>query len=123
MKKVIVIALFILGIFNAPVFGMIQEIILSELYSIMPLDDAKEETLGERPNPNRFHAFIDSNHLFVSADTDAPAYVEVVNEETGEVMVEEEFLDETETTINQAGSYVVQIYSSNIVMQGEFEVE
>lgn len=123
MKKVIVIALFILGIFNAPVFGMIQEIILSELYSIMPLDDAKEETLGERPNPNRFHAFIDSNHLSVSADTDAPAYVEVVNEETGEVVVEEEFLDETETTINQAGSYVVQIYSSDIVMQGEFEVE
>ena len=123
MKRIFIVALFVLGISNVSMFGMVQEITLSELYSIMPLDDAKEETLGERPNPNRFHAFIDSNHLSVSADTDAPAYVEVVNEETGEVVVEEEFLDETETTINQAGSYVVQIYSSNIVMQGEFEVE
>ena len=123
MKKVIVIALFILGIFNAPVFGMIQEIILSELYSIMPLDDAKEETLGERPDPNRFHAFIDGNHLSVSADTEVPAYVEVINEETGEVVVEEEFFNETEATINQAGSYIVQIYSANTVVTGEFEVE
>lgn len=123
MKKVIVIALFILSIFNAPVFGMSQEIILSELYSIMPLDDAKEETLGERPNPTRFHASIDGNHLSVGADTDAPAYVEVINQETGEVVVEEEFLNETEATINQTGSYVVQIYSANTVVTGEFEVE
>ena len=102
MKRIFIVALFVLGMCNVSVFGMVQEITLSELYSIMPLDDAKEETLGERPNPNRFHASIDGNHLSVGADTDAPAYVEV---------------------INQAGSYVVQIYSSNIVMQGEFEVE
>ena len=123
MKKVIVIALFILGIFNAPVFGMIQEIILSELYSIMPLDDAKEETLGERPDPNRFHASIDGNQLSVGADTDMPAYVEVIDEETGEVVVEEEFVDETEISIEDAGLYTVQIYSGNTVMTGEFEVE
>ena len=95
MKKVLVIALCVLSMYNAPVFGMVQEITLSELYSIMPLDDAKEETLGERPDPNRFHAFIDGNHLSVSADTEVPAYVEVINEETGEVVVEEEFFNET----------------------------
>ena len=123
MKRIFIVALFVLGMCNVSVFGMVQEITLSELYSIMPLDDAKEETLGERPNPNRFHAFIDGNHLSVGANTNAPAYVEVVNEETGEVVVEEEFLAETETTINQAGSYVVQIYSANTVVTGEFEVE
>lgn len=123
MKKVLVIALCVLSMYNAPVFGMVQEITLSELYSIMPLDDAKEETLGERPDPNRFHAFIDGNHLSVSADTEVPAYVEVINEETGEVVVEEEFFNETEATINQAGSYIVQIYSANTVVTGEFEVE
>ncbi|MBR6550454.1 MAG: DUF3244 domain-containing protein [Paludibacteraceae bacterium] len=123
MKKVIVIALFILGIFNAPVFGMSQEIILSELYSIVPLDDAKDEGGCVRPNPTRFHASIDGNHLSVGADTGAPAYVEVINQETGEVVVEEEFLNETEATITQAGSYVVQIYSANTVVTGEFEVE
>ena len=123
MKRIFIVALFVLGISNVSMFGMVQEITLSELYSIMPLDDAKEETLGERPDPNRFHAFIDGNHLSVSADTEVPAYVEVINEETGEVVVEEEFFNETEATINQAGSYIVQIYSANTVVTGEFEVE
>ena len=123
MRKIFICALFILGICNASAFAMAQEVVLTELYSIVPLDDANRETLGERPNPTRFHASIDGNHLSVGADTDAPAYVEVINQETGEVVVEEEFLNETEATINQTGSYVVQIYSANTVVTGEFEVE
>lgn len=123
MKKVLAIALFVLGMYNVSVFGMVQEIVLTELYSIMPLDDPERETIGGKPRPTQIQAFIDGNHLSVSADTDAPAYVEVINEETGEVVVEEEFLDKTETTINQAGSYIVQIYSANTVVTGEFEVE
>lgn len=123
MKKVLVIALFVLGMYNVSVFGMVQEIVLTELYSIMPLDDPERETIGGRPRPTQIQAFIDGNHLSVSADTDAPAYVEVINEETGEVVVEEEFFNETEATINQAGSYIVQIYSANTVVTGEFEVE
>ena len=123
MKRIFIVALFVLGMYNVSVFGMAHEVILTELYSIMPLDDANRETLGGRPDPNRFHAFIDGNHLSVSASTDAPAYMEIIDEETGEVVVEEEFLDETETTINQTGSYIVQIYSANTVVTGEFEVE
>ena len=123
MRKIFIFALFILGICNASAFAMAQEVVLTELYSIVPLDDANRETLGERPNPTRFHASIDGNHLSVGADTGAPAYVEVINQETGEVVVEEEFLNETEATITQAGSYVVQIYSANTVVTGEFEVE
>lgn len=123
MKRIFIVALFVLSMCNVSVFGMVQEIILTELYSIMPLDDAEYKEQGGRPEPNRFHAFIDGNHLSVGADTDAPAYVEIINEETGEVVVEEEFLDETEATITQAGSYIVQIYSANTVVTGEFEVE
>ena len=123
MKKFFILALFVLGMCNAPVFGMVQEIILTELYSIMPLDDPGDRGRGERPDPTRFHASIDGNQLSVGADTDAPAYVEVINQETGEVVVEEEFLNETEATITQAGSYIVQIYSANTVVTGEFEVE
>ena len=123
MKKILIIALFVLGMYNAPMFGIVQEIILTELYSIMPLDDAKENTLGRGPDPTRFNASIDGNQLSVGADTDMPAYVEVIDEETGEVVVEEEFEGETEVTIDQTGSYIVQIYSSNTVMTGEFEVE
>ena len=123
MKKVFIIALFILGIYNASAFAMVQEIHLAEMYSMTPFDDAMNESNGGRPNPNRFHASIDGNHLSVGADTDAPAYVEVIDEETGEVVVEEEFVDETEISIEDAGSYTVQIYSGNTVMRGEFEVE
>ena len=123
MKKLLIIALFVLGMCNVSVFGMVQEIILTELYSIMPLDDPGDRGRGERPDPTRFHASIDGNHLSVGAYTDIPAYVEVIDEETGEVVVEEEFEGETEVTIDQTGSYIVQIYSSNTVMTGEFEVE
>lgn len=123
MKKILILALFVLGMCNASAFGMTQEIILTELYSIIPLDDPGYEGRGRRPDPTQFHASIDGNHLSVDAHTEMPAYVEVIDQETGEVVVEEEFLEETEATINQTGSYVVQIYSANTVVTGEFEVE
>ena len=123
MKKLFIITLFVLGMCNVSVFGMVQEIILTELYSIMPLDDPGDEVGGGRPRPVKINAFIDGNQLSVGADTDMPAYVEVIDVETGEVVVEEEFEGETEVTIDQTGSYIVQIYSGNTVMTGEFEVE
>ena len=122
MKKLLIIALFVLGMCNVSVFGMVQEIILTELYSFMPIDDPGDEGRGGRPEPNRFQASIDGNQLSVGAYTDMPAYVEVIDPVTGEIVVEEEFEGETEATINQAGSYIVQIYSGNTVMTGEFEV-
>ena len=123
MKKVFILALLVLGMCNASVFGMAHEIILTELYSIMPIDDANDDGRGRRPDPTQFQAFIDGDHLSVGAHTEMPAYVEVIDQETGEVVVEEEFLEETEATIDQAGSYIVQIYSGNTIMTGEFEVE
>lgn len=123
MKKLLILALFVLGMYNAPVFGMAQEIILTELYSLLPLDDHRDDGLGDGPDPSRFCASIVGNNLSIGAYTDMPAYVEVIDQETGEVVVEEEFLDETETTIHQSGLYVVQIYSGNTIMTGEFEVE
>ena len=46
MKKLFILALFVLGMCNASAFGMIQEIILSELYSILPFDNPERDTLG-----------------------------------------------------------------------------
>lgn len=123
MKKLLIVALFILGMCNASAFGMAHEIILTELYSVMPLDDPGDEVGDVRPNPNLFRAFIDGNQLSVGAHADIPAYVEVINQETGEVVVEEEFEGETEISVEDVGSYTIQIYSSNSVMTGEFEVE
>lgn len=123
MKKVFFLALFILGICNASAFGMEQEIVLNELYSIAPLDDANRETLGGRPDPNQIRATIDGTRMRVNARTGAPVYVEVINQSTGEVIVEEEFVEETEAIIPQAGSYFIQVYTGNSVVGGEFEVE
>ena len=124
MKKAFILALFILGMCNASVFGMSQEIILTELYSIMPLDDPERETLGGRPNPNLIIASIDGDQLSVSTDTDEHAYVEVVDPETGEVIVEGEVEGETTMNIPEEGDYEVYIYTeSGMVLIGEFMVE
>lgn len=123
MKKLFIIALSVLGMCNVSVFGMSQEITLTELYSIMPIDDPEDDGRGKRPDPNQFHASIDEKQLSVGIDTDVLAYVEVIDKETGEVVIEEEFVGETEATIDQAGSYIVQIYADNTIMTGEFEVE
>lgn len=123
MKKLFILALFILGMCNAPIFGMEQEIVLTELYSIMPFDDPERTTIGRDTDPNRIRATIDGTRMRVNARTGAPVYVEVINQSTGEVVVEEEFVEETEAIIPQAGSYFIQVYTGNSVVGGEFEVE
>ena len=85
MKKLLIIALFVLGICNAPVFGMNQEIILEALYSLVPLDDANESAGQGIPDPNRFHATIDGHQLLIDSDTHEPIYIEVVSKKSGEV--------------------------------------
>ena len=124
MKKFFILALLVLGICNARVFGMSQEIILTELYSIMPLDDPERDTLGGRPDPTLIHASIDGNQLSVSTDADERAYVEVIDPETDEVIVEGEVEGETTMNIPEEGDYEVYIYTeSGMVLRGEFVVE
>ena len=76
MKRILILALLIQGICNAPVFGMVQEITLNEMYFIMPIDDTAQENGVGRPDPNQFHAFIDGNQLLIEANTKAPLYIE-----------------------------------------------
>lgn len=124
MKKLLIIALFVLGMYNASAFGMAQEIILTEMYSIMPLDDPADNGAGGRPEPNLVIATIDGNQLSIDAGADAPVYVEVIDPETGEVVVEEEIAGEATMSIPDAGDYEVYIYTgSGTVLMGEFEVK
>jgi hypothetical protein len=123
MKKLFILALFVLGMCNAPVFGMEREIVLTELYSIMPWDDPDRTTIGRDPDPTQIRATIDGTRMRVNAHIGSPVYVEVINQSTGEVVVEEEFVEETEAIIPQAGSYFIQVYTGNSVVGGEFEVE
>ena len=122
MKKIFTLALFVLGMYNAPAFAMAQEIILTELYSIMPLDDPGNKTVGGRPEPNLIYASIDGDQLSIDVGADAPEYAEVIAPETGEVVAEAEFAGEATMSIPDEGNYEVYIYTkSGSVMMGEFE--
>ena len=124
MKKFFILALFVLGIYNASAFALAQEIILTELYSLIPLDDAKDDGRGGRPEPNLVIASIDGDQLSIDAGADEHAYVEVVDPETGEVIVDEEFVGETTMSITEDGNYELYIYTNTgTVMMGEFEVK
>jgi hypothetical protein len=110
--------------YNASAFAMAQEILLTELYSMTPFDDAKNKSNGKRPDPNQIIASIDGDQLSIDTDTDAPAYAEVIDPETGETIAEEEFEGETTMSIPEEGDYEVYIYTeSGTVMVGEFSVE
>lgn len=124
MKRLFIVALFVLGIYNASAFAMAQEIVLIEMYSMTPFDDAKNEAGGGSPDPTQIYASIDGNQLSIDTGTDAPAYAEVIDPETGEIIAEEEFTGETTMSIPEEGDYEVYIYTeSGTVMVGEFEVE
>lgn len=123
MKKLLIIALFVLGMYNVSVFGMVQEIILTELYSIIPLDDPGDKVGDTRPDPTQIRASIDGNQLLIEANTKAPLYIEVINKRTGEVVASREFVNATEILIQRSGVYIIQIYSGNTVMTGEFRIE
>ncbi len=124
MKRLLILALFILGVYNASAFAKAQEIHLTEMYSILPFDDPKDKGHGNRPDPNQIIASIDGDQLSIDTGTDAPAYAEVIDPETGEIIAEDEFTGETTMSIPEEGDYEVYIYTeSGTVMVGEFSVE
>ena len=124
MRKLFIIALFVLGMYNASAFAMAQEILLTEMYSMLPFDDHRDNGLGRFPDPTQIYASIDGNELSIDTGTDAPVYAEVIDPETGEIIAEEEFTGETTMSIPEEGDYEVYIYTeSGTVMVGEFSVE
>lgn len=125
MKKLIIFALCILGICNAHAEMMTaQEIILTEIATMQPWDNEEKEDKINPIGRTKFHASIDGNQLFVGADTSVRAYAEVIDQRTGEVVEEEEFVGETNMYIPQSGNYELYIYSeAGTVMAGEFNIE
>ncbi len=124
MRKLFIIALFVLGMYNASAFAMAQEILLTEMYSMLPYDDPEDNGRGNGPDPTQIYASIDGNELSIDTGTDAPVYAEVIDPETGEIIAEEEFTGETTMSIPEEGDYEVYIYTeSGTVMVGEFNVK
>ena len=124
MKKLLIFALCLLGLCNARAEMMTaQEIILTEVYCMQPWDSKDDDKIIEPTDRTSFYASIDKMELYVSTGEDASAYVEIVDEETGNVVAEEEFVGETTIYIPQSGDYELYIYTeSGIVLTGEFSV-
>ena len=126
MKKLLIFALCLLGICNARAEMMTaQEIILTEMATMRPWDSKEsDDHLEPGRTKNRFSASIEANDLYISTDVDAPVYAEVIDQETGEVIADEEFVGETTMSITEDGDYELYIYTeSGIVLSGEFEVK
>ena len=125
MKKLIIFALCILGMCNAHAEMMTaQEIILTEMATMLPWDSKDEKDEIKPIGQTEFHASIDGNQLFIGADTSVHAYAEVINQRTGDMVAEEEFVGATNMYIPQSGNYELYIYSeSGTIMAGEFCVE
>ncbi len=126
MKKLLIFALCLLGICNVYAEMMTaQEIILTEMATMRPWDSKEsDDHLEPGRTKNRFSASIEANDLYISTDVDAPVYAEVIDQETGEVIADEEFVGETTMSITEDGDYELYIYTeSGIVLSGEFEVK
>ena len=123
MKKLLIFALCLLGICNARAEMMTaQEIILTEVYCMQPWDSKDEEKIVLPNDGNSVRAFIQENELCM--DIEAPVYVEVIDQGSGDVVAEEEFVGETTMYIPQSGDYELYIFTeSGIVLTGEFSVE
>ena len=123
MKKLLILALFVLGICNVCAYGMAQEIILTELYSIMPIDDPGDSGNEGGPDPTRIHASIDGDQFSVDAGTGERVYVEIIDPETGEVIIEEGFVGQTSVNIPEPGEYTAIVVTDNGAVGGDFVVE
>ena len=125
MKKLLIFALCLLGICNARAEMMTaQEIILTEMATMRPWDSKEsDDHLEPGRTKNRFSASIEANDLYISTDVDAPVYAEVIDQETGEVIADEEFVGETTMSITEDGDYELYIYTeSGVVLTGDFSV-
>ena len=123
MKKLLILALFVQGIYNASVFGMIQEIVLTEMYSVILLDNSENENTNKTPDPNRLYAFVNGNQLFIESDTRETIYIEVVSKKSGQVVATREFVGNTVIPISRAEAYTIRVYSGNFIYTGEFIIE
>ena len=129
MKKVIFLfALCLMGISNVVAQSLPgTPIMFYDVYAVMPLDDPHNEdgnTGG--PDPNRVIGGIDGNDLnigIVGGDGLDAGEVVVIDPETGEIIIDEDFVGQTSVNIPEAGAYTAYVTVGGTTYAGDFEVE
>lgn len=129
MKKTIfLLAMCLIGMgsmYAASVAG--TPILFYDVYAVMPLDDPDEGAGGGgRPDPNRVVGGIDDDNLNIvigEGDAGDVGEVIVIDPETGEIIIDEEFVGQTSVTIPEPGAYTAYVVTDGGTYAGDFVVE
>ena len=128
MKKVIFLfALCLMGMSNVVAQSLSgTPILFYDVYAIMPLDDPYDGDDTGRPDPTRVIGGIDGNDLnigIVGGDGLDAGEVVVIDPETGEIIIDEDFVGQTSVNIPEPGSYTAYVTVGGTTYAGDFEVE
>ena len=129
MKKAIFLfALCLMGMSNVAAQSLPgTPIMFYDVYAVMPLDDPNNEDGSTgRPDPNRVIGGIDGNDLnigIVGGDGLDAGEVVVIDPETGEIIIDEDFVGQTSVNIPEPGSYTAYVTVGGTTYAGDFEVE
>jgi hypothetical protein len=101
-----------------------------EIYGVMPCDDAEETVGGGSPDPTQqVIGGIDGNDLNIGivddggVDAGDVGEVIVIDPETGEIIIDEEFVGQTSVTIPEPGAYTAYVVTDGGTYAGDFVVE
>lgn len=102
-------------------------IVFADVYAVMPLDDPYNGNGGTgRPDPTRVIGGIDGNDLnigIVGDDERDAGEVIVIDPETGEIIIDEDFVGQTSVNIPEAGAYTAYVVVDGTTYAGEFVVQ
>ena len=128
MKKILFsFALCLLGMCSAYAVSLPgTPIVFVDIYGVMPINDPHNDNAGGRPDPNRVVGGIDGNDLNIGIvgdeERDAGEVI-VIDPETGEIIIDEEFVGQTSVTIPEPGEYTAYVVTDGGTYAGDFVVE
>lgn len=131
MKKTLFsLALCLLGMCSAYAVSLPgTPIVFVDIYGVMPVDDPCGGDDTGRPDPNRVVGGIDGNDLNIGivddggVDAGDVGEVIVIDPETGEIIIDEEFVGQTSVTIPEPGAYTAYVVTDGGTYAGDFVVE
>ena len=131
MKKTLFsLALCLLGMCSAYAVSLPgTPIVFVDIYGVMPVDDPCGGDDTGSPDPNRVVGGIDGNDLNIGivddggVDAGDVGEVIVIDPETGEIIIDEEFVGQTSVTIPEPGAYTAYVVTDGGTYAGEFVVE
>lgn len=104
-------------------------ILFYDVYAVMPLDDPDNGNMGGSPDPTRVVGGIDGNDLNIGivddggVDAGDVGEVIVIDPETGEIIIDEEFVGQTSVTIPEPSEYTAYVVTDGGTYAGDFVVE